>query len=114
MAGRGIATSAERIRIAEAARINGSKRRTLQKMAAQGIIPGAAKIDSGWSFNEGALRAWVRTKEMERCRSHATSTSATAAGICESRLMVESDDEVYERAMKRLLSPGRQPSERRR
>jgi hypothetical protein len=34
-------------------------------MAAQGRIPGAAKIFNRWTFEEAALRAWVREREDE-------------------------------------------------
>ncbi|WP_394031729.1 helix-turn-helix domain-containing protein [Xanthobacter autotrophicus] len=53
----------ERIRVAKAASILGIKSRTVQSMAMRGELPGAAKIGGLWTFDEAALRAWIREKE---------------------------------------------------
>ena len=50
----------ERVSISEAVRISGLKMRTLQNLAAQGAIPGAAKPAGRWTFDISQLRRWVR------------------------------------------------------
>jgi hypothetical protein len=55
----------------EALAITGERERTLQALAAQGRIPGAAKLSRCWTFDERKLLAWVKQKEREReqCQS---------------------------------------------
>ena len=54
----------ERIRCENVAAIIGAPLRTVQVMAARGELPSAAKIGRRWSFNEDAIRAWLKQKEM--------------------------------------------------
>ena len=55
----------ERIRVDAAARILGVEVRTVQALAARGEVPGAAKIGGLWTFDESALRSWI--KERTQC-----------------------------------------------
>jgi excisionase family DNA binding protein len=55
----------ERITIERVSEILGLHKRTVQKMAQRGEIPGAAKIGRRWTFNEDKLRSYVRHKERE-------------------------------------------------
>lgn len=52
----------ERVRVDDAAAILGISGRSVQALAARGEIPGAAKIGGLWTFDEAALRLWIREK----------------------------------------------------
>jgi hypothetical protein len=83
----------ERIRVSKASGILGVSVRALQDMAARGEVPSAAKIGRVWTFNEAALRRFVRQKEGEAsCRK--TFTAVAGSGGRESK----SADTKYERA----------------
>lgn len=56
----------ERIRINEAVMKTGLAKRTIQKMAQRGEIPGAAKLGSVWTFNRIKLARWI-TQQERRC-----------------------------------------------
>lgn len=56
----------ERIRADAAAGILGVEVRTVQALAARGEVPGAAKIGGLWTFDESALRSWI--KERTQCQ----------------------------------------------
>jgi excisionase family DNA binding protein len=53
----------ERIRAHVAAGILGVEVRTVQALAARGDLPGAAKIGGLWTFDEAALRQWIKERE---------------------------------------------------
>ena len=53
----------ERIRSTKVARILGVTVQTVQEMAARGALPSAAKVDRYWTFNEKAIRKWLRARE---------------------------------------------------
>ena len=55
-------TTIERIRAHVAAGILGVETRTVQALAARGELPGAAKIGGLWTFDEAALRNWIRER----------------------------------------------------
>src|SRR5438445_6443165 len=55
-----------RIQVAAAKLILGVAGRTVQKMAQNGELPGAALIGRLWTFDEAKLRQYVRNKERER------------------------------------------------
>jgi hypothetical protein len=56
----------ERGTISDAMGILGiDKARTIEAMAARGIIPSAAKIGRRWTFNLAALRTFVKDQERE-------------------------------------------------
>jgi excisionase family DNA binding protein len=52
----------ERVRASEAASILGIEVRTVQALAARGELPGAAKVGKLWTFDEAALRLWIRER----------------------------------------------------
>lgn len=56
----------ERLRINEAALKTGLAKRTIQKMAQRGEIPGAAKLGTVWTFNRHKLARWINDAE-RRC-----------------------------------------------
>ena len=53
--------TAERVRIAEAAKITGLAIRTLQDKAASGLIPGARRTFGRWTFDVQSLRRLGRS-----------------------------------------------------
>lgn len=55
----------ERVRTAEAQSITGKSKRSLQIMAQQGKIPGAAKLGGEWTFDPKRLRKWIRDCEVK-------------------------------------------------
>lgn len=52
----------ERIRADAVAAILGIEVRTVQALAARGELPGAMKIGRLWTFDESALRLWIRER----------------------------------------------------
>lgn len=56
------ALTPERIRAPAAAAILGVEVRTVQALAARGELPGAAKIGKLWTFDEPALRQWLKDR----------------------------------------------------
>ena len=50
----------ERVTVNDAVRITGICIRTLQNLAAQGLIPGAAKPAGRWTFDILLLRKWAQ------------------------------------------------------
>jgi len=50
----------ERVTVLDAVRITGICARTLQNLAAQGLIPGAAKPAGRWTFDLLLLRKWAQ------------------------------------------------------
>ena len=86
----------ERVRARAASLICGLPVRTVQHLAAQGVIPGAAKLGGQWTFDEVTLRAWIRRREAERCRTYIS--EARHGGVV-SRLPDVTIDEAYERAI---------------
>lgn len=59
----------ERGNIKDAAAIYGLPLRTVQSMAKNGEIPGAAKFGRRWTFDLGKVRRHVRLKEQETWRN---------------------------------------------
>lgn len=57
--------SMERVRPTDAVAITGLSLRTVQALALRGEIPGAAKLGGSWTFDEAALRNWI--KERTQC-----------------------------------------------
>ena len=58
-------SSRERITIEVAQPLIGLPIRTVQAMAANGEIPGAAKMRRRWTFDRVKLEAWIVHKEQE-------------------------------------------------
>jgi excisionase family DNA binding protein len=57
--------SSERICIEDVAKILGIPARSVQAMAAAGKIPSAAKLGRRWTFNERAVRTFLRNEEIK-------------------------------------------------
>jgi predicted DNA-binding transcriptional regulator AlpA len=55
----------ERLRINEAVLKTGLAKRTIQKMAQRGEIPGAAKLGSVWTFSRHKLARWISDAERQ-------------------------------------------------
>jgi len=53
----------ERIRIHDVVLKTGLSKRTIQKMAQRGRIPGAAKLGTVWTFNRKKLASWIADAE---------------------------------------------------
>jgi len=95
----------ERIRASAAAAILGLEVRTVQALAARGSIPGAAKLGGTWTFDETALRNWIREKstcQTSPRRRSIPSGAATRYGRG-SRLAAESIERAYEQAVRKSL-----------
>ena len=95
----------ERIRPHDAAAITGLRIRTVQAMAARGEIPGAAKLGGSWTFDEAALRNWI--KERTTCpKDRRRQSTHTGEGIRYGRALPLADvniERAYEQAMSKLL-----------
>lgn len=94
----------ERIRAPAAAAILGLEVRTVQALAARGSIPGAAKLGGTWTFDETALRNWIRersTCQTSHRRQSIPSGAATRYGRG-SRSTAESIEKACEQALRRL------------
>lgn len=68
----------ERVQVDAVVQKTGLAKRTIQKMAQRGDIPGAAKLGSTWTFDRIKLARWIRNKERE-CQI--TSINAVAYGM---------------------------------
>jgi excisionase family DNA binding protein len=86
----------ERIQSPAVANILGVTTRAVQEMAARGDLPSAARIGRRWTFEESAIRKYVRTKEDE-CRR--ISIRGAGRGGVALRLPDAITDEAYERAI---------------
>jgi predicted DNA-binding transcriptional regulator AlpA len=58
----GQARALERVRPQDAVVITGLSLRTVQALALRGEIPGAAKLGGSWTFDEAALRNWIKER----------------------------------------------------
>ena len=66
----------ERIRARKVVEITSLSLRQVQEMSARGLIPSAAKLGSVWTYNEAAIRKWVREAEEENVRQAMASEQA--------------------------------------
>lgn len=89
----------ERIPASRAAAICGITRRTLYGWSQDGKVPGAAKLNGVWRYDERKLRRWIAERERKACRG--TSTDAETLGGDASKFAGRTFDEAYER----LFSP---------
>jgi excisionase family DNA binding protein len=93
----------ERVRVDDAASILGISGRTVQALAARGEIPGAAKIGGLWTFDEAALRLWIR--ERSTCPKNQGLQSTPTGGETRfgrgSRSTEKSIDRAYEQALRK-------------
>ncbi|MGI3902682.1 MAG: tyrosine-type recombinase/integrase [Janthinobacterium lividum] len=95
---------AERIGRQDAAAIMGLPERTVTLLARRKEIPGAAILGRRWTFDEVALRAWIRSKEDEVWQDHgsprrAATGAARRSGVA-SRSRASNTDEAYEQMMR--------------
>lgn len=76
----------ERVSISQAVQISGLKMRTLQNLAAQGAIPGAAKPAGRWTFDIAQLRQWARQTPEKAlpCRKISSFVTASTGGVSRS------------------------------
>ena len=81
----------ERVRTRKVAAMTGLSARTVQLMAAQGRIPGAAKLGVTWTFSERAVRYWIKRQE-----------ALAEAEACRRNIGVSTSiDKTFERLIKR-------------
>lgn len=91
-------TRAERVGTAAVAAITGFSRRKVQALAERGKIPTGARIAGGaWSFDECAVRRWIKEEEARGCQI--TSTDAAMSYGAASKSRAGSIVEAYERAI---------------
>lgn len=76
----------ERVSISQAVQISGLKMRTLQNLAAQGVIPGAAKPAGRWTFDIAQLRQWARQTPENTlpCRKISSFVTASTGAVSRS------------------------------
>lgn len=83
----GPASGPERVTTEAAVKILGLPARTVQDMALDGEIPGAAKFGRRWTFDEQKLRNYIRKREEEQWqaanRRHLPERNG--AGACSTR-----------------------------
>ena len=100
---------AERIMIDDAILITGYSRRTLQRLASAGKVPGAGRPGAGcaWTFDEAKLRQWVmswgdecRREEEERLRADLEKLMSKHGGDLAAAL--EANRDLNDRALKLL------------
>jgi phage terminase Nu1 subunit (DNA packaging protein) len=94
----------ERVRAHVAAGILGVEVRTVQALASRGEVPGAAKIGGLWTFDEVALRNWIR--ERTTCpKDHQPRKTATGAATRSGRglpLQAAKSAKACEQALREL------------
>lgn len=98
----------ERIRVQAAAAILGVTPRCVQALAARGEVPGACKIGKLWTFDEAALRNWI--KERSTCPDQKRQGSPSGAAMSYGRvlpLQARNSAKAAELALLRLRREGR-------
>jgi excisionase family DNA binding protein len=85
----------ERIQSPRVASILGVTTKTVREMAERGDLPSAARIGKRWTFNEAAVRSWLKRKEGEACP--AVFTGAARRGGAVLSLPDATVDAAYER-----------------
>jgi len=70
----------ERIRPRDVARITSLSIRKVQELACAGRLPGAAKLEGSWTFDEGKIREWIRKQERQATAKSAPSSRRDATG----------------------------------
>ncbi|WP_259369087.1 helix-turn-helix transcriptional regulator [Komagataeibacter europaeus] len=64
----------QRVRLADVARVTTLSTRQIQKLAAAGQIPGAAKFGRIWTFDPIKIHAWINNQEARVCQAAPTPT----------------------------------------
>ncbi|OYX67701.1 MAG: hypothetical protein B7Y95_22530 [Rhizobiales bacterium 32-66-11] len=97
----------ERIRAFEASAILGVEVRTVQALACRGELPGACKIGGLWTFDEAALRAWIKDRSAPGNQSGSRSKPNRPARS-DRRLSRDQCDiaKAYEEMLQRLRRSG--------
>src|SRR5579875_169344 len=95
--------SHSRVRAPEVAAMLGIGVRCVQKMAAAGRLPSAARIGKIWTFDPVRIRAYLAEAEAQACQN-AISISATGSGGLERHLPEGKSEKAYASAMSRLLA----------
>jgi hypothetical protein len=93
----------ERIRADAAALVLGVTTRCVQALAARGEVPGACKIGKLWTFDETALRNWI--KERSTCPEQKRQGSPSGAAMSYGRdlpLQARNSAKASELALQRL------------
>lgn len=95
----------ERIRASRAASILGVETRTVQALALRGELPGAAKIGGLWTFDEAALRNYIKERiqcPRDRRPLNTHTGEATSYGRA-SPLQAKNSAKASRQALQRLL-----------
>lgn len=131
----GLPIRPERVKTAQACAITGMTPRRLQLAAKAGKVPGAAKMFGVLTFDEATLRAWVKERVEETCKTAPQIPAAppispppeppaverprgTRSGVARrftgaSASRESSPGGRYEQAMSKLLAPGSRKTSRR-
>ncbi|MEP9368641.1 helix-turn-helix domain-containing protein [Xanthobacter sp. VNH20] len=97
----------ERIRAFEASAILGVEVRTVQALACRGELPGACKIGGLWTFDEAALRAWIKERSTPGNQSGSRSKPGGSARSVRRQSRNQSDlAKAYEEMLQRLRRSG--------
>lgn len=95
-----------RIQTAAAAALLGISPRTVQGLAAQGLLPGAAKIGKVWTFDRSKLIRFIAAQEAETqtraARLRKTYINEPESGGYERPSRASSSEKALERAMLKL------------
>ncbi|WP_374545043.1 helix-turn-helix domain-containing protein [Rhodoblastus sp.] len=106
-----------RIQTKAAASMLGISPRSVQCLAAQGLLPGAAKIGKVWTFDRVKLARYIAAQEAETEANGAClrkiSTSAARRGGFVPPLGASKSEKAYELAMQKLLGAGGMSNSRR-
>lgn len=102
----------ERVAIADAVRISGISKRTLQSLAWQGSIPGAAKPAGRWTFDINLLRNWAQQPPEKVVPCLRTSASETGSAGGDSRLPDAYTESLYKSVLSQRSAPRAKPSGR--
>lgn len=102
----------ERVTVHDAVRITGICIRTLQNLAAQGLIPGAAKPAGRWTFDIVLLRKWAQQTPGKPEKWQRTSISEAIPTTRVSRLPDEHTASLYMSVLSLRSGPKRRLSAR--
>lgn len=98
----------ERIRVEAASAILGVTPRCVQSLAARGELPSACKIGKIWTFEEAALRNWI--KERSTWPEQKRQSTLTGVGMSSGRdlpLQASNSSKSFQETLQRLRRLGR-------
>ena len=87
----------DRIRPPAVVELTGLSLRQVQNLACRGMIPGAAKLGSVWTFDALKLRRWIREQEDAACRR--TCIDEEESSTPEFRWPDKTTDDLYEQVL---------------